>query len=153
MASSPSRITTQFTRNFLRSLQRLNRRHNSADSPPPTRCRRYRKIKLAAYASMASAVGTDRAWSRALLWRIRTRASLHRVPTKSRLKRDGKFRGGRNETNRGWDNTEELRKIVPGGEAMDMCCLLDETAHYIQCLASQVEVMRNIADLFSSSSN
>lgn len=46
----------------------------------------------------------------------------------------------------------ELRKLVPGGEAMDMCKLLDETADYIKCLATQVKLMRRIADFASASS-
>ncbi|KAJ6956316.1 hypothetical protein NC652_007409 [Populus alba x Populus x berolinensis] len=28
---------------------------------------------------------------------------------------------------------------------MDICCLLEETAHYIKCLATQVKVMQSIA--------
>lgn len=55
-------------------------------------------------------------------------------------KRGGKlgFRGDR--------KTEELRRLVPGGEAMDLYGLLDETAHYMKCLSTQVQVLRNIVD-------
>lgn len=45
---------------------------------------------------------------------------------------------------------KELRKVVPGGESMDFCNLLDETAHYIKCLATQVKLMRRIADFYSA---
>ncbi|RAL43388.1 hypothetical protein DM860_012529 [Cuscuta australis] len=152
-ASLPDRlasavVTARLAQNFLRSLENLSRR----SSETTTRRTRYRKIKLAAYASMASAVGADHVWSRALLWKIRSRASLHRLPTKSHGKLRGRRRS-RSEAGDDDDEAEELRKIVPGGDAMDMGLLLEETAHYIQCLASQVEIMRNIADSFSSSSS
>lgn len=42
---------------------------------------------------------------------------------------------------------EQLRGLVPGGEDMETCCLLEETADYIKCLAKQVQVMKSIADL------
>lgn len=48
------------------------------------------------------------------------------------------------------EQVEELRKLVPGGEAMDLCRLLGETAHYIKCLNTQVQVMRSIVDLYST---
>lgn len=44
----------------------------------------------------------------------------------------------------GFGQTDELRNLVPGGETMDFCSLLDETAHYIKCLTTQVQVMRSI---------
>nr|GMD17291.1 transcription factor IBH1-like [Ipomoea batatas] len=89
---------------------------------------------------------------------IRSRASLRRIPAAQRSSRKPKpppsrarrsrndVRGGRLDS----DKAKELRKLVPGGKAMDLSCLLDETAHYIKCLSSQVEIMRNIADLFST---
>lgn len=160
-------VKTRFACNFLRALQSLNgdvaggNPKNSTSSPAAAqaaRYRRYRKIKLAAYASMASAVGTRRAWSRALLRRIRTRSALRRAPAANRPTKRSKYgrrpplrRGrSRNDVRGGRDNAKELRKLVPGGDAMDFCCLLGETAHYIKCLTSQVEIMRNIADLFST---
>ncbi|XP_019178256.1 PREDICTED: transcription factor IBH1-like [Ipomoea nil] len=151
-------VKTRFARTFLRALHNLN-----AGAAAQERRRRCRKIKLAAYASMASAVGPRRAWSRALLWRIRSRASLRRIPAAQRSNhhrrktpppRPRRPRRSRNDVVRGGrldsDKAKELRKLVPGGKAMDLCCLLDETAHYIKCLSSQVEIMRNIADLFST---
>lgn len=44
---------------------------------------------------------------------------------------------------------DKLRQIVPGGEAMDYCNLLEETAHYMNCLSTQVQVMQHIVDTFS----
>lgn len=43
---------------------------------------------------------------------------------------------------------KELRRLVPGGESMDLGVLLEETAHFVQCLETQVGVMRRIADGF-----
>lgn len=105
--------------------------------------KQYHKVKLAAYASMASAVGSKRAWSRALLLKIRNRG-LTRALVKKRVDEENPGE----ET--GFGYTNELRKLVPGGEVMDFYNLLDETADYIKCLSSQVQVMRNILDLFSS---
>lgn len=45
---------------------------------------------------------------------------------------------------------KELRELVPGGEAMEICKLLDETAHYIKCLSTQVKVMTAIAESYSA---
>lgn len=42
----------------------------------------------------------------------------------------------------------ELRRLVPGGERMDPRSLLEETAHFVHCLETQVRVMRSIADGF-----
>ncbi|XP_031099898.1 transcription factor IBH1-like [Ipomoea triloba] len=170
MASSPHQlplkraaVKTRFARTFLRALHNLNADGAGASpgSAAQARRRRSRKIKLAAYASMASAVGPRRAWSRAVLWRIRSRASLRRIPPAQRSSRSrrkpkpppSRTRRSRNDVRGGRldsDKAKELRKLVPGGKAMDLCCLLDETAHYIKCLSSQVEIMRNIADLFST---
>nr|GMD12281.1 transcription factor IBH1-like [Ipomoea batatas]GMD20206.1 transcription factor IBH1-like [Ipomoea batatas] len=169
MASSPHQlplkraaVKTRFAGTFLRALQNINAADHGGGANPGSaaqaRRRRSRKIKLAAYASMAAAVGPRRAWSRAVLWRIRSRASLRRIPAAQRSSRKPKpppsrarrsrndVRGGRLDS----DKAKELRKLVPGGKAMDLSCLLDETAHYIKCLSSQVEIMRNIADLFST---
>ncbi|XP_019162925.1 PREDICTED: transcription factor IBH1-like [Ipomoea nil] len=147
-------IQTRFTHRFLRALRRLRlaatRRQTptaltSPAAPPPddkemtTYYRRCRNVKRAAYASMASAVGTRRAWSRAQLLRFRRPAVRRRVAVAGG--------GGGNHRD---ETTEELRQLVPGGEVMDLGSLLDETAHYIACLASQVQIMRSIADLFST---
>lgn len=98
-------------------------------------------VKRAAYFSMASAVGNRRAWSRALLSNIRNRIRtnrFHRNPN-NKKKEEEEEEG----------TTEQLKKLVPGGEVMDYCSLLDETAHYIKCLTSQVQIMRNILDFYS----
>lgn len=47
------------------------------------------------------------------------------------------------------EEADELRQLVPGGETMNLCNLLDETAHYIKCLTTQVQVMKKIADFYS----
>ncbi|KAB1225649.1 Transcription factor IBH1 [Morella rubra] len=104
---------------------------------------------------MASAVGSRKAWSRAMLRKVRSQGrqsvQVRRMGflgvRKRNLYGDQKFV---EEPAVGICQANELRKLVPGGEAMDMCNLLDETAHYIKCLATQVKVMRRIADVFST---
>ncbi|CAN1251396.1 Transcription factor IBH1 [Linum perenne] len=119
-------IERTFALRFLTSLQKLR-----TNSNPTTRRRRSLRIKAAAYSSMARAVGSRRVWSRVLLSRIRTR----RLQTKPR-----KEVGSR---------ADELRKLVPGGSRMETGKLLEEAAHYVECLALQVRVMQNIAHRYS----
>ncbi|KAL4558514.1 hypothetical protein LXL04_036715 [Taraxacum kok-saghyz] len=123
-------------------------------------------LKTAAYASMASVVGPKRAWSRAILWKIRNRGVLarnkkriHRISTPIRVHRHHPRR--RRNPNRvvhvdPFVNSGlevKLRKLVPGAETMDPCGLLDENADYIKYLATQVEVMRNLGYFCKSSFN
>nr|GMD18752.1 transcription factor IBH1-like [Ipomoea batatas] len=140
MASSPHQlplkraaVKTRFAGTFLRALQNINAADHGGGANPGSEAQARRR-------------------------RIRSRASLRRIPAAQRSSRKPKpppsrtrrsrndVRGGRLDS----DKAKELRKLVPGGKAMDLCCLLDETAHYIKCLSSQVEIMRNIADLFST---
>lgn len=117
---------------------------------------RSQRIKTAAYSSMAHAVGPRRAWARALLFKLQRRAKRHRVlmnmKRKSRsslvLKKKQKRVTSCNEVVP--NQTDKLRGLVPGGKAMDICGLFEETAHYIKCLATQVKVMQDIADQLSS---
>ncbi|KAL2470756.1 Transcription factor IBH1 [Abeliophyllum distichum] len=137
MPSNHNSIKTRFTYRFARSLKKLNKNRPASQSMKET-YRRYHMIRVASYASMASAVGPKRAWSRAVLWKIRNR-TLHRtLMKKSRIHvlRTRKVSG----------NPNDLRKLVPGGEGMDFCRLLNETAHYIKCLRTQVQIMKNIVD-------
>lgn len=85
---------------------------------------------------MASVVGSKRAWSRAVLSKIRNRSLLLKKKKKRRRRSSDEF--------------GELRKIVPGGQLMDFYNLLDETADYINSLTSQVHVMKNILNLLST---
>lgn len=106
--------------------------------------------------SMASAVGSRRAWSRAILFRkLRNQGRNSTV----QIRRMSNILGMRKRNlcgkkysmeEVGVCQAEQLRKLVPGGEEMDMCNLLGETAHYIECLTTQVNVMRRIAEIFSS---
>lgn len=105
-------------------------------------------IRVASYASMASAVGSKRAWSQAVLRKIRNH-TLHRDLKKKSgihalIRRRKVGENPRNNLNSHQEN--DLRKLVPGGEDMDFCRLLNETAHYIKCLRTQVQIMKNIVD-------
>ncbi|GLJ28865.1 hypothetical protein SUGI_0568940 [Cryptomeria japonica] len=42
--------------------------------------------------------------------------------------------------------TKLLKRLIPGGESMDSCCLLREAADYIISLRTQVEVMQSLAN-------
>ncbi|XP_042486507.1 transcription factor bHLH149-like [Macadamia integrifolia] len=148
--SSPCPHRAKFTRRFLRALARINKDRPTSSFHQEI-CRRSRRIKIAADASMASAVGSKRAWSRIMLWRLRNRTRYRALIWSSRVifwkrKRNDMGNKQRVELSR----ADRLRRLVPGGEAMDFCNLLDEAAHYIKCLTTQVQVMRNIADFYST---
>ncbi|KAL5794498.1 hypothetical protein ACOSP7_003092 [Xanthoceras sorbifolium] len=187
LSSNPSHhrhssIKSRFTRGFLRALIKMKKKNYQTTSSSSTSreiFRRYRRVKIAADKSMAVAVGSRRAWSRAMLWRIhqfrhhhqtwrhrafvmrRNHYSSYNQPIKKRIliekkkknKRKKKDEGDHHhhqEEERGIRDTGELRKLVPGGETMDLCSLLDETAHYIKCLVTQVQVMRSIDQFYSN---
>lgn len=147
---SPNRNSrkTKFARRFICALSQMRNPRpvsSSIDEDVRTRCH---KIKIAAYLSMARAVGSRRVWSRALLFKLRTRARRHNMTRRRPLGLKQK-RVIKNDPQGELSQTKKLRHLVPGGKTMDMCSLLEETAHYITCLATQVKVMQNIADHFS----
>ncbi|XP_074335953.1 transcription factor IBH1-like [Apium graveolens] len=137
-------IKTRFTYRFLRALKQVNTRYTTARSSSSSSARRSLEIKQAANMCMAATVGSKRAWSRAMLSKIRRRRQMVR----SRRLKIGNPRR-RINSYCGESETEELREIVPGGEGLDTKSLLDETAHYIKCLSTQVEVMKDILHLYS----
>ncbi|CAL9103443.1 unnamed protein product [Musa acuminata var. zebrina] len=127
---------TMMASHFLRALFRIQQTSTSSSSAG-----RSRRIRRAAYASMAYSAGTRRAWSRALLRKLRSRARL-RFPR--RLSRAA------TPQRRDMDQAQVLRKLVPGGPSMDDCKLLEETADYIRCLTTQVRLMQTVMDSISS---
>lgn len=137
-------IKTRFTYRFLRTLKKVNTRYITARSSSSSTARRSLEIKQAANMCMAATVGSRRAWSRAMLSKIRRRRQM-----RSRRFNKGKVGNPRRIYCGEISETEELRGIVPGGEGLDTRSLLDETAHYIKCLATQVEVMKDILHLYS----
>ncbi|KAM1003459.1 hypothetical protein ACFX2C_003779 [Malus domestica] len=166
---------SRFAKGFLQALKRINTQRSISSTnvlPPSPRemCRRYLSVKNAADASMASAVGTRRAWSRALLTKINRSHKGSRIFNCSSRRTDNSKKmmmmtmmkkcddGDEEEEEEEKEEKEtgivcevnQLRKFVPGGEAMDICSLLDEAAHYIKCLNTQVKVMRKIADICSA---
>lgn len=125
------------------------------------------RVKIAADKSMALAVGSRRAWSRAMLWKIHNQHKAAAARRRRRVlsvrrivnnnihhhKRSLRKRGDHHEQvggGGGFCQANELRKLVPGGETMDLCSLLDETAHYLKCLATQVQVMTSIDQFYSA---
>ncbi|KAK4800204.1 hypothetical protein SAY86_025569 [Trapa natans] len=126
--------------------------------------RHSQRIKLAAYSSMARAVGQRRAWSRALMLKLKLsdkRKNRYRWLAARKMKQQKTLRRGcgrilatkRNRSEKGspsrsCSGVDELRRLVPGGEAMDLGVLLEETAHFVRCLETQVRVMSIIADCF-----
>ncbi|XP_047956655.1 transcription factor IBH1-like [Salvia hispanica] len=129
-------LKKRLTSRFLKAMEKI--KYNMSPSPVSLeeKRRRHRAVRGAAYASMASAVGPRRAWSRALLRKMKGRKRAGRNP------RNVDTRFGLNQ----------LCDVVPGGEAMDSRSLLNETAHYIKCLVAQVQIMREILQSSSSSS-
>lgn len=163
---SRSSTRAKFALRFIRSLMEMKKRgHNNNNdnnvSNKSSADERSQRIKMAAYSSMAHAVGTRRAWARALLFKLQRRAKRRRVlmntTRKSRSCLASKKKKKKNRMKRvaGYGNvilsqTDKLRGLVPGGKAMDICSLFEETAHYIKSLATQVKVMQDIADQLSS---
>uniref|UniRef100_A0A2P2M610 Transcription factor IBH1-like n=1 Tax=Rhizophora mucronata TaxID=61149 RepID=A0A2P2M610_RHIMU len=153
-------IKSRFAWKFLRALARIGRQRpttSSSSGSPREIFQRYHRIKTAADKSLAFAVGSRRAWSRAMLCRIRNRrggalASRRRIKINKKFamtKVDAKKKKNGSQED-GFAQAKELRRLVPGGEAMDLCRLLEEAAHYVKCLKSQVKVMRSIADFYST---
>ncbi|KAH6810613.1 hypothetical protein C2S53_008540 [Perilla frutescens var. hirtella] len=121
---------------FLRSMKKMD--CSSSPSTGEKGSWRYHAIRAAAYASMASAVGPRKAWSRALLKKIRNHKVMMRKSSSERRNNP------RNIRRFGHEGLNDLSQVVPGGKAMDSCSLLTETAHYIKCLAAQVQIMKQI---------
>ncbi|XP_071738058.1 transcription factor IBH1-like [Rutidosis leptorrhynchoides] len=169
---NPNSLKIQLAYRFLHNLHNLNTKRSNFDNTQIKFNRRSHRVKIAAYASMASVVGSKRAWSRAILCKIRNRVVLSRnykkkvdcKTTRVRPHRHHHHVGSTKKRNPNCSNPKrefinpfgnsgqevKLRKLVPGVEKMDACGLLDETADYIKCLATQVEVMRTLVDLYST---
>ncbi|CAL9152799.1 unnamed protein product, partial [Musa hybrid cultivar] len=104
---------------FLRCLSRIQQTASNTSVAS-----RSRRIRRAAYASMAYSAGHRRAWSRALLRKLRCRRARPVIlPRRPRIARP--------QVVIEIDRAEVLRKLVPGGTGMDYCRLLEETADYI----------------------
>ncbi|WOL16126.1 transcription factor IBH1-like [Canna indica] len=113
---------------------------------------RRRRIKRAAYASMAYSSGARRAWSRALIHTLRRRRQRQqRARTAVALPRRIRVARPPRREVAAADQAQVLRKLVPGGTGMEYCMLLEETADYIRCLATQVQLMRNVVDSVTNS--
>ncbi|KAL2541233.1 Transcription factor IBH1 [Abeliophyllum distichum] len=136
--SNLSSVKSRFTYRFLQALKKMNKNRPASPSIRET-YRRYHFIRVASYASMASVIRPRRAWSYATLWKIRNRALMKRSSRARSLTRNPR-------KDIGFEQVSDLRKLVPGGEEMKICRLLNETIHYIKCLEAQVEIMRNIVD-------
>ncbi|XP_040993746.1 transcription factor IBH1-like [Juglans microcarpa x Juglans regia] len=156
ISSNPaSTVKSRFTNGFLQALLRINRQRITSTTAytPREIFRGYLRVKIAADVSMASAIGSRRAWSRAILRKVRSHgrdgAQVRRMSFLAMRKRN-LYGNIKCVEDAGFHQANVLRKLVPGGEAMDMCCLLGETAHYIKCLKTQVKVMGRIAEVFST---
>ncbi|GLU08047.1 hypothetical protein SLE2022_249760 [Rubroshorea leprosula] len=148
---SSSSVKSRFTRRFLRALIKINRQKPSSSSSREIFLR-YRRIRIAADKAMACVIGSRRAWSRAVLRRIKNQKGKRLADS---LRRSNGIHGmkkmvAKEEDEISYEQENELRKLVPGVGAMDLCSMLDETAHYVMCLATQVQVMRKIVDFYST---
>lgn len=130
---NPSSSSSTMTIHFIKALAIIQQTSLGGGS------RRSGRITQAAYASMAIAAGPRRAWSQALLQRLRGRR-LHRHQRAFAIQRR------RARASRMPNQVESLQRLVPGGMGMDLCCLLEETASYVQCLRDQVRLMQAIVD-------
>ncbi|KAA0031737.1 transcription factor IBH1 [Cucumis melo var. makuwa] len=134
----------RFARTFLRLFSRIKSQRSAtfASAPPDQLKRQSQRIKMVAYSSMARVAGPRRAWARALLFKLQTRPR-HRTL----------MRRKRRPSTSPDDQVGKLRRLLPGGETMDVCTLLEETANYIHCLSTQVKVMKAISDQHLSTPN
>nr|WKE35209.1 basic helix-loop-helix family protein [Rosa persica] len=140
----------KFARRFLQSLAQIKKQKRSSSSSSEEEiCKRSKRIKMAAYSSMARAVGPRMNWSRALLFKLRNRVSYPKLVKKKKRVTVRSIKVSRSKSSVHIDRGNKLRKLVPGGKSMDFGCLLEETAHYITCLNTQVKVMQAIADNLS----
>ncbi|XP_050365288.1 transcription factor IBH1-like [Argentina anserina] len=162
LSPNPNSLKYRFTNGLLSALSRINRKQSQQPRSAREIRKRHRLIKAAAYGSMASSVGNRRAWSRALLWKIRNQtrrgyAARRNITSSSRQlsmkKRICDLQKGDQSKNRvevgGMGQVDKLRRLVPGGQIMDTCSLLEETAHYMKCLVTQVKVMTSIVEIYS----
>ncbi|KAK9057470.1 hypothetical protein SSX86_022305 [Deinandra increscens subsp. villosa] len=152
--NNPAYLKNQFAHRFIRALNNLHH----TKTPPHHNYKMYNRstrVKIAANTAMASVVGSRRAWSRAVLWKIRKLRSRKRVNCHHQEKVSLKRRNPKPKTedfnNPFGDSSQEskLRELVPGGETLDAVCLMGETANYIKCLVAQVEVMKTLVDLYN----
>lgn len=160
---NPNSLKTRFAKGFIRAFRRIQNQQQPKSSSPREILKRCHKVKVAANAAMASAVGSRRVWSQAVLRRIRNQskqnqahrrrcrhALLKRVGMNSMMKKKSLKEKRGTEELVCFGKEKKLRKLVPGGAAMDICSLLDETAHYIRCLKTQVKVMKRITEVSST---
>ncbi|KAM7264838.1 hypothetical protein ACFE04_002521 [Oxalis oulophora] len=147
-------VRSRFTRSFLQALKKINNEKTTTSSSPFTTSPkevygRYRRVKSAADKSLALAVRSRRViWRRALLWRLKKQYYYSSTRLRARIKTRGILIKKKN--NNYLSSSDELRRLVPGGEGMDLCSLLKETAHYMKCLNTQVQVMTSVLDLYTT---
>nr|CAD1839145.1 unnamed protein product [Ananas comosus var. bracteatus] len=104
---NPNLSKPMLVHHFLRALARVNR-----TAPKQSHARRSRRIRCAAYASMAAAAGPGRRWSRVLLRRLRSSPSSHRRRISVRVARPPRIATASSRV-------ETLRRLVPGDGAWD----------------------------------
>ncbi|KAL8261964.1 hypothetical protein R6Q59_026013 [Mikania micrantha] len=154
---NPNSLKIRLAYRFLHSLNNLNSKRSNLDDNQIHQQTSHR-IKISAYSSMAYVTGSRRAWSRAILKKIRNREVLrprinHRLHARFTRKRNSNYPNPKREYLDPFGNSGQevkLRKLVPGAETLDACDLLDETADYVKSLATLVEVMKNLVDLYST---
>ncbi|XP_071691801.1 transcription factor IBH1-like [Rutidosis leptorrhynchoides] len=167
MSPNPTHLKNEFAHRFIRSLNNINSIKRSSNANKISL--RSRRVAIAAYTTMASIVGSKRAWSCAVLRKIRNRSRNKGLLVRKKIKLDHKFginfhhhakvhlkkrnRIPKREDFDIFKNSGQelkLRKLVPGGETMNSWCLMGETADYIKCLAAQVEVMKTLVNLYTA---
>lgn len=136
----PISLRTKLACKFTHALSRIKRERPTSSSF--LSCSR--RIKIAAYTAMAFSVGSRKSWSRALLYKLASPAGRRGLIRKRR------FGVKKRKYLTVMSRADKLRRVEPGCRNMDFCSLLEETADYITCLATQVKVMRSVVDLLSA---
>ena len=113
---NPNSLKNRFARRFVRALMRIQK--SPSNYSPGEISKRRRKIKSAANAAMASAVGSTKVWSQAVLRRIRpsrSHSAFRRRRRRALFRRIGKNRSSLKKK-RGVNEEEEEEEIVGFGQ-------------------------------------
>lgn len=164
----PSSFRQKYMARLLRALSSTDKIRNNKEL---SLLKRRKRIKLVADISLAL-TSNGSLWSHALISKLskinKDKTLLHRIIGRREMKKSNmkKVRRRammkrRKETcqmkvmkpnpyqiarSMVSQRTKLLKRLIPGGEAMDSCCLLKEAADYIISLRTQVEVMQSLAN-------
>ncbi|CAL9112227.1 unnamed protein product [Musa textilis] len=84
-------------------------------------------------------------------WKIQRRKTIFRRSFRARFGKQKPARACTLARSMVKKRAQVLKRLVPGGEAMDGYSLLDETMDYLVCLQAQVDLLRHLLRAFEAS--